>query len=84
LIYGTFAAMWVKKIIFRPNFLKDLDHANASYHSIQGEIKAGWKQTSPGVFEYKVTVPSNCSAVVVLPGGEKKLEPGEHLMHVRK
>ena len=58
--------------------------AHASYHSIQGEIKAGWKQSSPGVFEYQVTVPPNCSAVVVLPGGEKKLEPGEHLMIVRE
>jgi alpha-L-rhamnosidase len=67
-----------RKIIFRPNFLRDLDHAEASYQSIQGEIAASWEQTAPGHFIYKVTVPSNTQSELILPEGIQRLEPGKH------
>jgi len=73
-----------RKIIFHPNFIEDMDHASASYQSIQGEIKASWIQTSPGVFEYSVTVPSNCKAVAILPDGKQNLIPGEHVFKITK
>jgi alpha-L-rhamnosidase len=71
-----------RKIIFRPNFVKDLDHARATYQSIQGEIKASWKQTSTGTFEYQVTVPPNTTAELVLPEGTQKLVAGDHTFTV--
>jgi len=71
-----------KQIIFRPNFIRRLDHAEATYNSIQGEIRAAWEQTSSGTFEYSVTVPPNTSALLVLPSGSQKLNPGEHLFKI--
>lgn len=71
-----------KKIVFRPNFIRDLDHAEASYQSIQGQIKASWKQTSPGQFEYRVTIPPNTRSEVVLPDSRKELLPGDHVFNV--
>ena len=73
-----------KKIIFRPNFVRDLEHARASYKSIQGEIKASWKQTSPGVFEYRVSIPPNCKSEVILPDGTRELISGDHTMTIEQ
>jgi alpha-L-rhamnosidase len=73
-----------KKIIFQPNFLKELDHASAAYRSIHGEIKASWKQTAPGHFEYQVTVPPNTTADMVLPDGTQKLDAGTYVFNVKK
>lgn len=71
-----------KKIVFRPNFIPDLDHVSASYQSIQGEIQASWKQVSPGIFEYRVSIPPNCESQAILPGGAKQMEPGSHIIVV--
>ncbi len=72
-----------RKIIFRPNFVKALDYARASYQSIQGEIKASWKQTSPGIFEYQVSVPPNTTAELVLPDGTNELVSGDYTFKVK-
>jgi len=71
-----------RNIILRPNFIKDLDHAEASYLSIQGEIKASWVQESTGNFEYRVSLPPNCTGYIFLPDLEKELKPGEHVFKV--
>ncbi len=73
-----------RNIIFRPNFIADLDHVEASYQSIQGEIKASWTQTFPGVFEYTVSVPANCKGEVILPGGKQNLTPGEYNFKIKQ
>ncbi len=43
-------------------------HAQAEYQSIFGKVTSGWEKTSGG-WRYKVTVPANCTAEVILPGG---------------
>ena len=45
--------------------------ASASYISVYGEIKSGWEKKE-GVTVYEITVPSNCTADVILPGGLSK------------
>ena len=54
----------------------------ASYQSIQGEIKASWKQTSPGTFVYHVSVPPNTRAELVLPEGSSELVSGDHVFTI--
>ena len=71
-----------KKIVFKPNFIKSLDFAEASYKSLQGEVIASWKQTEPDKFEYRVTLPPNTKAELVLPGKTQILEPGSHTFEV--
>ena len=70
------------KIVFHPEFVKELNFVKASYNSIYGEIKAEWKKTGENEYEYNVTVPVNCDAEVVLPGGKTKISSGVHKMKI--
>ena len=71
-----------RKIVFRPNFIAELAYVKATYLSIQGRIEASWKLTSPGTYEYRISIPPNCFSEVVLPGGTRELEPGEHTFFI--
>ena len=44
------------------------NHAEASYNSVYGEIKSGWKRED-GKTVYFVSVPANCEAEIALPDG---------------
>ena len=46
-------------------------HAEASYNSIYGEVKSGWTRTD-GKTVYSISIPANCTAEIVLPGGTKQ------------
>lgn len=72
-----------KKVLFKPQFIRDLDHAEASYESIQGMIKASWNQTSPGQYEYRITLPPNTRGEVLLPDGKLQLLPGDHTFEIQ-
>lgn len=51
--------------------------AQVSYRSIYGTAACGWKRTAGGKTAYTVTVPSNCTAAVRLPGADVQLQgPG--------
>ena len=51
--------------------------AQVSYRSIYGTAACGWKRTAGGKTAYVVTVPSNCTAAVYLPGADVQLQgPG--------
>ncbi|WP_158839192.1 family 78 glycoside hydrolase catalytic domain [Polaribacter sp. L3A8] len=65
-----------KQIILKPNFIKAMDFAKASYNSIHGEIKAEWKKTANGTYEYSGTIPVNCEAEVVLPNKTVHVKSG--------
>ena len=43
-----------------------LEYAEACYRSIYGEVRSCWQKTGIGV-KYTVTIPSNCTAEVILP-----------------
>lgn len=45
--------------------------AKARYKSIFGEVISEWEKTDGG-YAYKITIPSNCTAEIVLPEGEKR------------
>ena len=51
--------------------------AKASYKSAFGEVKSGWKKEN-GEYKFEVEIPSNCTADVILPNGEK------HSVHAGK
>ena len=51
-------------------------YAKASYSSIYGRVESGWEKTEAGVL-FKVRIPCNTTAVVLLPGGvQRKLSSG--------
>ena len=43
--------------------------ANTSYNSVYGEVVSGWQKEGEG-YTYTITIPSNCTAEIVLPNGE--------------
>ncbi|MBQ6067415.1 MAG: family 78 glycoside hydrolase catalytic domain [Clostridia bacterium] len=45
--------------------------ANAAYQSVYGTVKSGWKKTEDGC-RYEITIPSNCTAEILLPDGTSK------------
>jgi len=67
-----------QSIILKPNFIKAMDFAKASYNSIHGEIKAEWKKIGKKVYEYKIEVPVNCNAQVILPNAKYNVKSGKH------
>jgi len=44
-----------------------MEHAQARYKSVYGEVSSGWKQMDTG-YTYQITIPANCTATVILPG----------------
>ena len=71
-----------QKIVLKPNFIKEMDFARGSYNSIYGEIQAEWNKVRQGVYEYKVVVPTNCEALVILPDHQEKVKSGNHIFKV--
>ena len=54
-------------------------YAEASYVSVYGEVKSGWRRED-GKTVYTVSVPVNCTASVRLPDGTaEEAGPGEHV-----
>lgn len=51
--------------------------AKCEYQSVYGKVKSGWKREN-GVTTYKIAIPANTTAKVVLPSGEKTLTAGEY------
>ena len=43
--------------------------AKAAYNSVYGRVESGWEKTENG-WNYTVTIPVNCTAVLTLPGKE--------------
>ena len=56
-----------KTIVLQPHVLGDLTSARATYDSVQGRIESDWKIAN-NVFSWKVVVPANTSATVMVPG----------------
>ncbi|MDR0856753.1 MAG: glycoside hydrolase family 78 protein [Clostridiales bacterium] len=59
------AAPGFKKVLFRPftDGSGRLTHAEGSYQSVNGEIKAAWKTVAPGVFRYETAAPKGTEAL---------------------
>jgi alpha-L-rhamnosidase len=55
-----------RHIIMKPYVLGDLTSVDASYHSIYGNIKSGWKLKN-GIFNWNITIPANTTASVYVP-----------------
>ena len=49
-----------------------LTHAKANYRSPYGLVESGWEKNDNGI-KYVVTIPANCTAEVILPGGERRI-----------
>lgn len=68
------------QFIIAPNPGGSFDYANASYTSVYGIVSCGFKKASEDQYEYRITVPANTTAEVVLKGHEKKILPaGEYV-----
>lgn len=48
-----------------------LTYAKASYNSPYGKVESRWQKSEHGI-TYEVTIPANCMAVVILPGGKRQ------------
>lgn len=51
--------------------------AKCEYQSVYGKVKSGWKREN-GKTTYKIVIPANTTAKVILPNGEKTLTAGEY------
>lgn len=51
--------------------------AKCEYQSVYGKVFCGWERQN-GKATYKIVIPANTTAKVVLPGGEKTLPAGEY------
>ena len=51
--------------------------AKCEYQSVYGKVSCGW-EIQNGKKTYKIVIPANTTAKVILPGGEKTLTAGEY------
>ena len=59
------------------------DHARVKYNSIFGPVVSGWKREN-GITVYTFSIPANCTATVILPGGKtRELTAGVHQMEAQ-
>jgi alpha-L-rhamnosidase len=61
-----------KKIIMKPSFVKRLDWAGGSYHSMYGAISSTWGRDGD-LIQWMVTIPANTRAVLYFPAGRKNI-----------
>ena len=69
------------KVRIAPQINAKLGHINCTYHSVSGTYQVSWKLRKSGRVELSCTVPFNCTAELVLPGGDGAviaLEPGTY------
>ncbi len=55
------------EILFTPTFISELDHAEASYQSIQGYTSIEWKRPNAKEIAVKIEVPCNATGKLILP-----------------
>ncbi len=54
-------------ITLRPGIIVDLDWVNTSTNTLYGKVVSHWIKKEDGPIEYRITIPSNASARLVLP-----------------
>ncbi|MDD7233947.1 MAG: family 78 glycoside hydrolase catalytic domain [Bacteroidales bacterium] len=70
-------------IVISPHFVDGLDWANASYNSVKGLIKAGWKKKGEKVV-VDVTIPENTTATLKIEGmPDRQLRSGKTRIKTR-
>ncbi|CEJ81537.1 hypothetical protein VHEMI01658 [[Torrubiella] hemipterigena] len=67
-----------KRILVQPVPGGTLKNAEVKYESPYGQVAAAWKIDADGNFNLSVTIPPNCSAVVVLPSKQQN-HSGENI-----
>jgi len=65
-----------QKFVLQP-CVDELDYACGHFESVYGEIKAGWERKD-GKVVYKVSVPANTEAEIILPGVHETIGSGEY------
>lgn len=76
-----------KHIIFRPNFVKELNHFEAEYESLYGKIVSKWEWKKKNII-YEIVIPANSTATLYLPNdikGEKvrELDAGKYILNLK-
>jgi alpha-L-rhamnosidase len=66
-----------KHIFLQPYFPKGLDVAGATLKTVSGEVDAKWIRKSKDEIKYKVTIPANTTATVILPESSAVSESGK-------
>ena len=57
-------------------------YANCAYTSVYGKVVSGWKREN-GKTIYTVSIPSNTTAKIVLPDGERTVQAGKYKFCVK-
>ena len=73
-LFGTMCGINVageNKFKISPRPGGHFEFAEASYDSVYGKISVRWDKTDGG-YKYKISVPSNCQADIILPDGRKQ------------
>lgn len=58
------------EILFTPTFIKELDHAEASYQSIDGLTSIEWMRENANNILVKIEVPCNAAGKLILPNND--------------
>lgn len=62
-----------KTITIKPVVSSEFEHAEATYESIRGTIRSGWKKTSEDGISLDVTIPPNTTATIYVPATDPQV-----------
>lgn len=72
------------KFIIKPLVGGHFNFAKATYKSVYGEVSSGWTREG-GKTTFEITVPSNCTAEIILPSGTKStVKSGNHRLEMQE
>jgi alpha-L-rhamnosidase len=59
-----------------------ISRASICHRTPLGEVRSAWER-GPGGWRFEVTVPPGASARIRVPGEERELSEGEHIVHIK-
>ncbi len=71
-----------RNVILRPHFPEGLESAEAVYNSVRGPVRSSWKRKGDKV-TLKIELPAGSTGSLVLPGLERTLDSGKHVIEFR-
>jgi alpha-L-rhamnosidase len=71
-----------EQILMKPELISGLDHVNAGYHAVYGDIKSNYTRTAT-TFKWNISIPPNTRAMVYVPAA-KRDEVSELLLGEKK
>ncbi len=61
-----------RQIIMKPEMIRELDNVDASFKSLQGDIRSRWQKSNAN-FTWEIEIPANTTATIYIPSVDRTI-----------